>query len=527
MLVSTAPHPDSTPDPQANTPEYSVSELALALKRTVEDRYGHVRVRGEISGFKRAASGHVYLSLKDADAVIDAVMWKGVAGALSFRPEDGLEVVATGKLTTYPGRSKYQIVIERMAPAGVGALLQQIEERRRRLAAEGLFDAARKRPLPYIPRVIGVITSPTGAVIRDILHRLADRFPRHVLVWPVAVQGEAAAAQVAAAVRGFNAIAEGGAIPRPDLLIVARGGGSIEDLAAFNEENVVRAVADSQIPVISAVGHETDTTLVDFAADWRAPTPTAAAERAVPVRAELAAALAMAAARLDRSMARLVAQRRERGAALAARLPAPRTLLALPVQRADDLFDRLPRGLKASASFWAARAARAGAALRPALVTARRDRAQVAVAAAALGLARGARGAATREAARLEARSGRLRMQLVRDSVARADARLVQATRLLGSLGPQQVLARGYALVLAPSGALVASAATAASEGRLTIRFGDGDVPVATGGGDVPVRTGDGEVPVTTSGGDMPVTTGGIRSGGAPPAPATTQGRLF
>ncbi len=503
-MVSIAPTPESAPenaqDLRANTPEYSVSELALALKRTVEDRYGHVRVRGEISGFKRAASGHVYLSLKDADAVIDAVMWKGVAAALSFRPEDGLEVVATGKLTTYPGRSKYQIVIERMAPAGVGALLQQIEERRRRLAAEGLFDAARKRPLPYIPRVIGVITSPTGAVIRDILHRLADRFPRHVLVWPVVVQGEAAAAQVAAAVRGFNAIPAGGAIPRPDLLIVARGGGSIEDLAAFNEESVVRAVADSGIPVISAVGHETDTTLVDFAADWRAPTPTAAAERAVPVRAELAAALAMAAARLDRGMARLVAQRRERAAALAARLPQPRALLALPTQRADDLFERLPRGLKASASFWAARAARAGAALRPSLVIARRDRALVSLGTASQGLDRGGRNGVARAKARLDARSGRLRLQLVRTIADRAGARLVQAGRLLGSLGPEQVLARGYALVRAPSGGLVPTAAAAGRESRLTIRFADGEVAVSTGGG---------------------------KATGAAPAPAATQGRLF
>ncbi|MBC7521623.1 MAG: exodeoxyribonuclease VII large subunit, partial [Sandarakinorhabdus sp.] len=335
-----------------NLPEYSVSEIAGALKRTVEAAFGQVRVRGELTGFKRHVSGHWYGAMKDERAVIDLVMFKGHAGTLTFRPEDGLEVIVTGKLTTFPGRSKYQITVERMEPAGVGALLAQIEARRLRLAAEGLFDADRKRALPYIPRVIGVVTSPTGAVIRDILHRLADRFPRHVLVWPVAVQGEAAAGQVAAAVRGFNAIPRGGAIPRPDLLIVARGGGSIEDLAAFNAEIVVRAVAESRIPVISAVGHETDTTLIDFASDWRAPTPTAAAERAVPVLADLRAAVTTVGPRLARAAARLVAQRRERAEATARRRPPPRTLLGLPIQRADELFDRLRRGLRASASFW-------------------------------------------------------------------------------------------------------------------------------------------------------------------------------
>ena len=338
--------------PATNPPEYSVSEIAGALKRTVETAFGQVRVRGELSGFKRQPSGHWYGCMKDERAVIDLVMFKGPAAMLAFRPEDGFEVVVTGKLTTYPGRSKYQIVVERMEPAGVGALLAQIEARRLKLAAEVLFDAARKRQLPYIPRVIGVITSPTGAVIRDILHRLADRFPRHVLVWPVQVQGDAAAAQVTNALRGFNAIAPGGAVPRPDLIIVARGGGSIEDLAAFNEESVVRAVAASTIPVISAVGHETDTTLIDFVSDWRAPTPTAAAERAVPVLAELKAALAMQAARLDRAMARDLAQRRERTQATARRLPPPRTLLALPSQRADDLSDRLPRALRTAASLF-------------------------------------------------------------------------------------------------------------------------------------------------------------------------------
>ncbi len=464
-----------------NTPEYSVSEIAGALKRTVETAFGQVRVRGELSGFRRHSSGHWYGAMKDDRALIDIVMFKGSAGTLSFRPEDGLEVIATGKLTTYPGRSKYQIVVERMEPAGVGALLAQIEARRLKLAAEGLFDAARKQALPHIPRVIGVVTSPTGAVIRDILHRLADRFPRHVLVWPVAVQGEAAAAQVAAAIRGFNAIAPGGRVPRPDLIIVARGGGSIEDLAAFNEESVVRAAAASTIPLISAVGHETDTTLIDFASDWRAPTPTAAAERAVPVLADLKAALAMQAARLDRAGARAIAQRRERAEAAARLLPSPRSLLQLPAQRADDLFDRLPRGLSATASRWRGRAMSAGAALRPALIRGRRDRAATLLAAAATGLDRGARGVATREAARLDTRSARLRLFLVTATADRARARLDQAARLLGSLGPEQVLARGYALVLSPGGKLVPSAAAAAAESRLTIRFADGETAVTTG----------------------------------------------
>src|SRR5918998_332031 len=272
--------------PGDNAPALSVSELSTALKRTVEDAFGLVRLRGEISGFKRHASGHCYFTMKDDKACIDAVIWKGCAQMLRFRPEDGIEVVATGKLTTYPGRSKYQIVVDRLELAGQGALMALLDKRRRQLAAEGLFDAERKKRLPFLPRTIGVVTSPTGAVIRDILHRLADRCPTHVIVWPVAVQGEGAAAQVTAAVRGFNALPD-----RPDLLIVARGGGSIEDLWTFNEEEVVRAVAESSIPIISAVGHETDTTLCDFAADVRAPTPTAAAEIAVPVRSELLAQL--------------------------------------------------------------------------------------------------------------------------------------------------------------------------------------------------------------------------------------------
>src|SRR5712675_194649 len=274
---------------RANLPEYTVSELSQALKRSVEENFSHVRVRGEISGYKRHSSGHCYFALKDAEAVLDAVCWRQTAIRLPIRPEDGMEVVCTGRLTTYPGRSKYQLVVDSIALAGIGALLKILEDRRQRLAAEGLFAAERKKKLPFLPKVIGIVTSPSGAVLRDILHRLADRFPRHVLVWPVAVQGEGAAAQIAAAIAGFNRLPEQGPVPRPDVLIVARGGGSLEDLWAFNEEIVVRAAAASTIPLISAVGHETDTTLIDFVSDRRAPTPSAAAEMAVPVRADLMA----------------------------------------------------------------------------------------------------------------------------------------------------------------------------------------------------------------------------------------------
>ena len=270
-----------------NLPEYSVSEIAAALKRTVEDSFPFVRVRGEISGLKFHSSGHVYFDLKDDKAVLNAVVWKQTARLLKLRPEAGLEVIATGRITTYAGSSRYQIVVEQIELAGAGALMAMLEERKKKLAAEGLFAIERKKPLPFLPDVIGVITSPTGAVIRDIMHRLNERFPRRVLLWSVAVQGERAPAEVAAAIRGFNAMTPNGPIPRPDLLIVARGGGSIEDLMAFNEEVVVRAVAEGAIPLISAVGHETDTTLIDFASDRRAPTPTAAAEMAVPVRADL------------------------------------------------------------------------------------------------------------------------------------------------------------------------------------------------------------------------------------------------
>lgn len=420
-----------------NAAALSVSEISALLKRTVEDRFGFVRVRGEISGFKRAASGHVYLCLKDENARLDAVMWRGTAQRLNFQPEDGLEVVATGKLTTYPGRSNYQLVIERMEVAGEGALLALLARNKARFEAEGLFAAERKRALPFLPQTIGVVTSPTGAVIRDILHRLADRFPVRVLVWPVLVQGQGAAEQVAAAVRGFSAIPSGGAVPRPDLVIVARGGGSIEDLWAFNEEAVVRAVADCAIPVISAVGHETDTTLCDFAADRRAPTPTAAAEMAVPVRSELANQIAELTLRKRRAVMRPLQLGRERLAARAERLPAPATLLSPQAQRLDDLSERFRRALG--------------------------DRTM---------LARGD----------LQRVAGRLSLPLVTAQVQTARGRLDGLARLFVSLDPDKVLSRGYVRVSA-GGRTLTTKADAAREQALVLHFQDGELPVSTGAG--------------------------------------------
>jgi exodeoxyribonuclease VII large subunit len=469
--------------PGDNSPALSVSELSGALKRTVEDRFGHVRVRGEISGFKRHVSGHCYLTLKDDKACIDGVVWKGQAAAMRFRPEDGAEVIATGRLTTYPGRSKYQIVIDRMELAGAGALMALLDRRRRALAAEGLFDEDAKRPLPFLPRVIGVVTSPTGAVIRDILHRLAHRMPSHVLVWPVPVQGEGAADKVAAAVRGFDALADGGAVPRPDLLIVARGGGSIEDLWAFNEEAVVRAVADCRIPVISAVGHETDTTLCDFAADRRAPTPTAAAEMAVPVRGELLAMLAELGGRTTSCTRRGRERAAERFAAVARRLPAPEMLLTAQRQRLDDLAERLPRALSRRLAVARGDLAGAAGALRPRLLGARIERERLHLDRTAHDLGRAA--GAPLSDARLRFARVALRPALVRDRLAQADARYAALSRLLDSLDPDRVLGRGYARVEA-EGHVVASAARARAVGAMRLVFGDGAVEVRTGDGPPP-----------------------------------------
>ena len=341
-----SPPPASAPAGN-NNPVVSVSDLAGAIKRALESGFGRVRVRGEISRPNYHASGHLYFTLKDDRAVIDAACWKTRLPAIKLRAEEGLEVIVTGRVSSYPGSSKYQIVVDEMELAGEGAILKLLEQRKRALAAEGLFDAKRKKPIPYLPGVIGVITSPTGAVIRDILHRLAERFPRRVLLWPVRVQGEGAAAEVAAAIAGFNRLPPDGAVPRPDVLIVARGGGSLEDLWAFNEEIVVRAAAASLIPLISAVGHETDTTLIDFAADHRAPTPTAAAEKAVPVRAELTTLVATCGSRLAGSAERVLRERRNEVAGLARGLPEPRRLLEEAWQRLDERSERLDIGARA------------------------------------------------------------------------------------------------------------------------------------------------------------------------------------
>jgi exodeoxyribonuclease VII large subunit len=345
-----------------NAPEITVSELASALKRAIEDRFGYVRVRGEISGYRgRHSSGHAYFSLKDANARLDAVIWRMTLGRMRVKPEEGLEVVATGRLTTFPGKSTYQIVIESLELAGIGALMVLLEARRRKLGEEGLFDAARKRKVPFLPRVVGVVTSPTGAVIRDILHRLADRFPVRVIVWPVRVQGETSAAEVAAAVDGFNALAIDGPAPRPDVLIVARGGGSLEDLMSFNDEAVVRAVARSLIPLIAAVGHETDWTLIDHAADVRAPTPTAAAEFAAPVRAELLATIADLDARRRGAILRFSQRLRSDLRALTRALPGGEALVAGPRQRLDRAADTLAqrmRGAIDQRALWTAGLAR-------------------------------------------------------------------------------------------------------------------------------------------------------------------------
>ena len=361
--------PQSSSEVAGNAHEFSVSEISFSLKRTVEETYGHVRVRGEITGFRGVhSSGHSYFALKDEKARLEAVIWRGVYSKLRFKPAEGLEVIATGKLTTYPGSSKYQIVIEQLEPAGVGALMALLEERKKKLAAEGLFAAERKKPLPYLPEVIAVITSPTGAVIRDILHRLSDRFPRHVLVWPVRVQGDTAAAEVTAAIEGFNALKPGGKIPRPDLIIVARGGGSIEDLWGFNEENVVRAAAASEIPLISAVGHETDTTLIDYASDRRAPTPTAAAEMAVPVRADCVASVRDLDNRMLRAQTRLFDTRRNELRSLARALPRLTDLIALPRQRFDAASERLGMALKRATEIKRARLSGVEGKLSPRLI---------------------------------------------------------------------------------------------------------------------------------------------------------------
>lgn len=490
-------------EPRVNIPEWTVSELSAALRKTVEDAYGFVRVRGEVTGYRGPhSSGHVYFALKDEGAKIDAVIWKGVFGRIRFKPEEGLEVIATGRLTTYPGRSSYQIIIESLEPAGIGALMALLEERKRKLAAEGLFDEARKQLLPFLPTVIGVVTSPTGAVIRDILHRLSDRFPRHVVLWPVRVQGEGSAEEVAAAIRGFNALPETGRIRRPDLIIVARGGGSLEDLWSFNEEVVVRATAESMIPLISAVGHETDFTLIDLAADRRAPTPTAAAEMAVPVRSDLLTQIDSLARRQLSCWARGLDARRTELRAAARALPGADELLAMPRQKLDALSERLPRALKANAEIHHKQYLRCATKLAPQLLRGRvrserervgnlisrarrctevhrdRRRQRFAAIGGRLDAARNANFAAhrqriVRDRERIAALFERGSLGIAR-LIERRFAALDRADKLLAAFSYQGVLARGFALVRDPSGSPLRSAAAISPGQELDIEFSDG-----------------------------------------------------
>jgi len=449
--------------PRTNTPEFTVSELALAVKRTVEDEFQYVRVRGEISGFRGVhSSGHAYFTLKDNDAAIDAVVWKTTWPRLRFKPEEGMEIIATGRLTTFPRSSKYQIVIEQIEPAGAGALMALLEERRKKFAAEGLFAAERKKQLPYLPRIIGVVTSPTGAVIRDILHRLDDRFPSHVIVWPVRVQGETAAAEIASAVAGFNALLDGGPVPRPDLLIVARGGGSIEDLWSFNEEIVVRAVAASRIPVISGVGHETDTTLVDYVADHRAPTPSAAAEAAVPVRAELIAYVDDQGQRTRTVVRRQLLNSRDRLRAAAGELPRPLDLLNIARQRLDLAATNLTSSLRHLGQNKRLRFATAAAKLSPqALATDLRH----------------ARARLTPSAERLQPALRRIIAQRGND--------LASLGKLLDSLSYKGVLDRGFALVVDDQGHIVRSKSAVRPGQLLALEVADGQFGAAVSGAPV------------------------------------------
>lgn len=466
---------DDGSQPTTNVTEYTVSEISGALRRTVEEAFGHVRVRGEISGFRgQHSSGHAYFALKDERARLEAVIWRGTFARLRFKPEEGMEVIATGRLTTYPGSSKYQIVIDSLEPAGVGALMALLEARRKKLAAEGLFADERKRPLPFMPRIIGVVTSPTGAVIRDIIHRIADRFPLHILVWPIRVQGETSGAEAAAAVAGFNDLHADGTIARPDLIIVARGGGSLEDLWGFNDEALVRAVAASAIPVISAVGHETDWTLVDLAADRRAPTPTGAAEIAVPVRVDLEARLSSSGARLSAATLRALERNRQTVRAAARALPSADQLLALPRRGFDELEGRLGRALEANTQ--RKRLAFAGTRLSTQVLE---------------RMLRDRRRALMSLAARMRPEPLMERLKVRRDRVAqlaiRIDRRMsalmerrrtsvIERARMLASLSYPSVLARGYAIVLDASETAITRAADVVPGASLMLRFADGEI---------------------------------------------------
>jgi exodeoxyribonuclease VII large subunit len=469
-----------------NSPEFSVTELSGAIKRVIEGEFSHVRIKGEVGRVSRPRSGHIYLDLKDDKSVINGVIWKGVAGRLQTQPEEGMEVVATGRVTTFGGQSKYQIVIEDIKPAGMGALMALLEKRKTMLSAEGLFEGSRKRPLPYLPEVIGVVTSPSGAVIRDILHRLRDRFPRKVLIWPVAVQGAKCAPEVVRAIEGFNALKIGGAMPRPDLLIVARGGGSVEDLWGFNEEIVARAAADSQIPLISAVGHETDTTLIDFVSDKRAPTPTAAAELAVPVRIELMAWLDEQSARMTTSLSGGLQRRSQRLRDLSRALPRLETLLDGPRQRLDTTGARLGPALMSGVQRRKVRLSEAAGGLRPAAMQRMigNERRRLDALSARMGPALercvsiDQRRQAVSAMAQRVADAGQQRVNAARNKIEAMD-------RLRLTLGYEATLSRGYAVVRG-DGDVVTTKKAAGKAQELEIQFADGRIVV--GGKAVPAR---------------------------------------
>jgi len=453
-------------EPISNTPEYTVSELAFSLKKTVEETFGHVRVRGELGRVTVAKSGHCYLDVKDDKAVINSIIWKGVMNRLSMYPEEGMEVICEGKLSTYPGRSNYQLIIEKMELAGAGALMALFEKRKKMLAAEGLFDAERKVDLPFMPKTIGVVTSPTGSVIRDILHRIEDRFPSHVLVWPVLVQGDKAAEQIAGAITGFN---QADGFPRPDVLIVARGGGSMEDLWCFNEEVVARAAANSEIPLISAVGHETDWTLIDFVADYRAPTPTGAAEVAVPVREDWLETIADYGLRLSRGLRRNVNEKKT--ALSAARLPRLEGVLAAPQQRLDLAVARLPKPVRlfeplrqrlalATSNFPSLGRLLDGPKTKLAMAAARLRPEPI-------------QQSAHRQAQTLSQISERTK-QAIERKLEQDRRRLAKAAQLLDAYSYQGVLERGYVLVQTQTGEVVRSKDKVKAGEGVTLIFADG-----------------------------------------------------
>lgn len=510
-----------------NTPEFTVSELSGAVKKTIEGEFGHVRVRAEVGRVSRPGSGHLYFDLKDDRSVLAAVSWKGQVAKMQVRPEEGMEVIATGRMTTFPGQSRYQLIVENVEPAGAGALMAMLEARRKALAAEGLFAEDRKQPIPFLPGIIGVVTSPSGAVIRDILHRLRDRFPRKVLVWPVAVQGQNCAPEVARAIDGFNALTPGGALPRPDLIIVARGGGSVEDLWGFNEEIVVRAAAASRIPLISAVGHETDTTLIDYASDWRAPTPTAAAEKAVPVRVELAAWVSEQEARLGRAITQATGQRRQRLADVARAMGRPEVLIEGASQRLDNLSLRLPGALRSGTQVKRVALTEAAAGLRPGALRRQVGLGRDKVSGLADRLSPAARITATQGRRALAGLADRLDpARIVLAQQKRSDAfddltrrfdrasqaqiggwrdRLAALERMRQSLGYTETLRRGYAVVRGTDGSVLTRAEAAQGHKALELEFADGKMQVLNAGAG----------PIA------------VKPAAKPPAPKGKQGSLF